>query len=195
MTDRAQATLKPVPLWVGWMLFLGGIVGAIPSAIVLWEHLTLLQNPTETFYCDLGGPFSCSTVMMSPESHTFGVPNPFFGLAGFGGIIALGLALLARARFADWLWALIAGGLALITAFCHYLAWTTIFHIESLCINCMIIWTASIVMFCAVLGFVLPTYGGDSAVTRVWSRWWWAIAIAWLALFALVIVLHFGLLF
>ncbi|WKD59797.1 Vitamin K epoxide reductase family protein [Corynebacterium caspium DSM 44850] len=181
----------PVPMWLGWVMLITSVIGCVASSIILDDHIALLENPDQTFFCDLGGAFSCSTVMAAPEAKSLGISNPYLGIMGFGGMLGVAFTILSRSRFAPWFWALISLGISLVVAFCHFLAWSAIFRIEALCINCMAIWTVSIILFCATLAYVLPTFGGDNWISRSFKRWWWAIAFLWIAAIGAVIYVHF----
>ncbi|MER3394118.1 MAG: vitamin K epoxide reductase family protein, partial [Microcella pacifica] len=71
--------------------------------------------------CDVNPLVSCGTVMTSPEASLFGFPNPLLGVAGLVAPIAVGVALLAGARFARWFWALFLGGVTLAWVFVMWL--------------------------------------------------------------------------
>ena len=145
----AKVSTKPViqhPL-TAILLIVAGVVGFYGSFKLVVEKYELLENPTKGLACDINPFVSCSTVIDSWQSHLFGFPNPILGVAGFVAPIAVGVALLAGAKFARWFWIAFNAGLFLAWAFVTFLFIQTVFFIGALCPWCMLVWTATIPMF------------------------------------------------
>lgn len=132
---------------IPWLLFAGGIIGAIASAILTMEMVSILKNPHYIPVCNLNPILSCSTVTTSDQAEAFGFPNEFLGLIGYGAVAAIGLAVVAGGKFRRWYWQIINFGLLLATLFITWLQFQTLYRIGALCIFCMVVWAVTIPMF------------------------------------------------
>lgn len=130
-----------------WLLVIGGAIGLICSFIIMYEKLSLLQNPNYTPSCDLNPVISCGSVMASDQSHIFGFPNPILGLIAFPVLIATGMAMMAGAKFKRWYWTGMEIGTILGVAFVHWLFFQSVYRIGSLCPYCMVVWVVTITTF------------------------------------------------
>lgn len=130
-----------------WLLLAGGIIALVASISLAVEVFDRLKNPSYVPVCNLNPVLSCTSVADSPQSHLFGFPNYFIGIAGYAAVATIGAALLAGARFARWFWQLVEAGLALSIIFITWLQFETLYRIGALCIFCMIVWAATIPMF------------------------------------------------
>ncbi|TDT34094.1 vitamin K epoxide reductase family protein [Naumannella halotolerans] len=168
-----------------------GLVLAICSAIGLFcamalsiEKVHLLQNPDQALTCDLNAAVQCTDVMRSWQSSVFGFPNPFLGLVGFGITIAVGMALLAGARFARWYWIGLQLGVTFGAVFIHWLMINTLFDIGAMCPYCMVVWAITMPMFVVVTARNAHRYasGRDGALAGVagfFARMAVALLIIW----------------
>lgn len=132
---------------MGWLMLIAGLVGLLAAIMLSIEYVNHLKNPHYVPVCNLNPIFSCSSVMSSAQAHLFGFPNEFIGIAGFGAVTALGIALLAGAAFKNWYWRLINIGVLLAVIFISWLQFETLYRIGALCIFCMITWVATIPLF------------------------------------------------
>lgn len=130
-----------------WLLFIGGLVGVIASLALSIERFDALANPHYRPVCNLNPIFSCSTVSSSHQAKAFGFYNPFVGLPGYGAVAAIGVAMLAGAKFKRWFWQLTQLGLTFAVAFITWLQFQTLYRIGALCLFCMIAWVATIPIF------------------------------------------------
>jgi uncharacterized membrane protein len=92
----------------------------------------------------------CGANLESWQGSVFGFPHPLLGVGGFVAPIAVGVALLAGARFARWFWVAFHVGLAGALAFVIWLISQSIFVIGTLCPWCMVVWSVTIPLFLAV---------------------------------------------
>lgn len=129
------------------LLIFAGIVGFFGSFQLVVEKYQLLEHPKQALGCDINPFVSCSTVIDSWQAHLFGFPNPILGVAGFVAPIAVGISLLAGAKFARWYWIAFNVGLFLAWVFVTWLFTQTVFVIGSLCPWCMLVWSVTIPMF------------------------------------------------
>ncbi len=142
--SRSDWTLETA---LPWLLLIAGLIGLVASLALSIERIDALSNPNYRPVCNLNPIFSCSTVASSKQAHTFGFYNPFLGLAGYGAVAALGMALLAGAKFKRWLWQIIEVGALFAVGFVTWLQFETLYRIGALCLFCMVAWVATIPMF------------------------------------------------
>ena len=110
----------------------------------------MLQDPTADLDCNFSILVQCSANLESWQGAAFGFPNPVIGLMGFVAPIAIGVGLLAGARFDRWLWIAFNLGVAGALAFCIWLMANSIFDLGTLCPWCMLTWATTILMFWAL---------------------------------------------
>lgn len=137
--------------------FVFAIVMIATGALGLWASFALtidkfivLQDPTADLDCNFSILVQCSANLESWQGAAFGFPNPVIGLMGFVAPIAIGVGLLAGARFDRWLWIAFNLGVAVALAFCIWLMANSIFDLGTLCPWCMLTWATTILMFWAL---------------------------------------------
>lgn len=185
------------PIAFGIFLIVTGAVAWYAAMQLITERIALLLDPDHVLNCDVNPLVSCGTVMTSPEASLFGFPNPLLGVAGLVAPIAVGVALLAGARFARWFWALFLGGVTLAWVFVMWLFGEAVYDIGSLCPWCMLVWLMVIPMFWWLLTWTLSSgalarEGGS--VQRIAAAVWpftWTIVFVNLAGIALAILVEF----
>ena len=130
-----------------WLLIAGGIIAMIASIMLSIEVFNRLENPNYVPVCNLNPVLSCTSVADSSQSHLFGFPNYFIGIAGYAAVAAMGLATLAAPKLKRWFWLALQLGLTLSIVFLTWLQFQTLYRIGALCIFCMIVWAVTIPMF------------------------------------------------
>jgi uncharacterized membrane protein len=144
--------LKPrLDKFIPWLLIIGGLIGLVAASIISYDKQQLLKNPSFQPSCNLNPIISCGNIMASKQGEAFGFPNPWIGLAAFGVLIAVGVALLAGRHFKRWFWLGLQAGTVLGLAFVHWLFFQSIYRIGSLCPYCMAVWVVVITIFWYVL--------------------------------------------
>jgi uncharacterized membrane protein len=132
-------------------LIIAGLAGWVAAFALTLEKFHLLQNPGASLGCDFSLVVQCGANLNSPQGAAFfDIPNPLLGLAGFVAPIAVGAALLARARFAPWFWWLFNAGVLGAMLFMLWLIGQSIFVLGTLCPWCMVAWLVTIPLFWAV---------------------------------------------
>lgn len=184
------------PRSLAWNLIVTGIFGWFAAFSLTLERLHVAADPEATLSCDVGVFVSCKSVMLTEQARLFGFPNPLIGLGAFIFPIAVGFAILAGARFAQWFWRSFFIGVSLGTLFVLWLFIQSTFVINVLCPYCMIAWAAMIPMFWALFLYLaredvlrLPvrfTAFFDKAYDRAWL-----FALGTEVLIAAVIVVRF----
>ncbi|MGO1948093.1 MAG: vitamin K epoxide reductase family protein [Mycobacteriaceae bacterium] len=147
---------RPAGTWgasalYAWGVVLFGAVGLFMSGLIMYDKIKLLQDVGFSPACTLNDVVSCTDVMNSEQASAFGIPNPFIGLVGFGVVIAIGVGLLAGARFRPWFWYGFLAGLVFAVGFVHWLAFEAVYNIEALCPYCMVVWTVVLPLFISTL--------------------------------------------
>jgi uncharacterized membrane protein len=190
----AVASKRPVAYAL--MLILTGIVGVYSSFVLVLDRIELLRSPGESLGCDVNPFVSCGTVIESWQGSLFGFPNPLIGVASFVAPVAVGVGLLAGARFARWFWALFVLGLALAWVFVTWLFFQTVFSIGTLCPWCMLVWAVTIPLFWISLVYtaargLTPTPRGLRRLAAAALPYTWAVIVANYAGIVLVILAVF----
>lgn len=113
------------------------------SILLSVEVFERLKDPSFVPVCNLNPVLSCTSVADSSQSEAFGFPNYFIGIAGYAAIAAIGMAILAGAKFKRWFWQVVMIGLAFSTVFIHWLIYEALYSIGALCIFCMVVWAVN----------------------------------------------------
>lgn len=185
VSPEAPSHLPKPPTWLAWVLLIGGIIGLVCSLIIMSEKLMLLENPDYVTSCDINEFISCGSVMQSGQASALGIPNPFFGMAGFAAVALIGAGILAGASFKGWFWFIAQIGLLLATLFVHWLAYQSMFVIQALCPYCMVVWAVTITMFVTVTVWNVKTYSGyDNGIVRGLYKSQAGIVLVWLLIIA-----------
>src|SRR5665213_1108061 len=135
-TDKNWTLERALP----WTLLIGGLIALLASLTLTIEVFDRLKNPHYIPACNLNPILSCTSVADSKQSHAFGFPNYFIGIAGFAAVSTVGTALLAGAKFKRWFWRLVEAGLLFAFGFISWLQFETLYRIGALCIFCMVVW-------------------------------------------------------
>ncbi len=133
--------------YLPWILLIAGLIALLASLMLSIEVFDRLKNPKLVPICNLSPVLSCTSVADSPQSHAFGFPNYFIGIAAYAALAMIGLAMLAGAKFKIWFWRLIEAGLFFSVLFITWLQFQSLYRIGALCIFCMIVWAATIPIF------------------------------------------------
>lgn len=169
------------PIVLAVFLIVAGGIGLYASwELTLAKFQTLLQ-PDTNLGCDFSVLVQCGKNLDAWQGSVFGFPNPLLGLCGFVAPIAVGVGLLAGARFSRWFWILFNAGIAGALAFVCWLIYQSIFHLFTLCPWCMVVWSTTIPLFWAVTLYNLSQ--GNSAAGR--ARKFFAAAYGWVPLLTL----------
>src|SRR5690606_35752528 len=98
---------------VGFAIFttVMGMVGLYASFQLLTEHVKTLSSPGYVPSCAISVLVTCGPNMESWQGSLLGFSNPILGIGTFVAPIAVGVALLAGARFDRWFWWVYLAGL------------------------------------------------------------------------------------
>lgn len=159
-----------------------GAVGWFASFELITEYLKVLKNPEYVPNCAVSILVTCGPNMGSWQGSVLGFSNTIIGVSAFVAPIAVGVALLAGARFAPWFWGLyqvgLLGGFVLVC----WLQYQSIFNIGTLCPWCMVVWAVMIPLWWS--GLVRPYALGDIPVSGRWRSlarsaysWVWVVVV------------------
>jgi uncharacterized membrane protein len=148
MNDTATETRPPWMLAV--FLIVTGALGWLASFSLTLDKFAVLADPEADLSCNINPLVQCGVNLASWQGSVFGFPNPLIGLGGFVAPIAVGVALLAGARFANWFWITFNVGIAGALALVIWLIAQSIFVLGKLCPWCMLVWLVTIPLFWVV---------------------------------------------
>jgi uncharacterized membrane protein len=176
----------------GWVLLVGGLVGAVVALVLLIEKLDLLANPNYIPSCSIDPVLSCGTIMKTAQAAVLGFPNPVIGLLTFPVVAACGAIVLSGAELPRWVWWALEIGSFAGVLFIHWLIVQSLVVIHALCPYCMVAWVAVIAIFWFTTMHNLRegNLGGDPAGDTLVRRHGWGLA-AWYVLIVVAIVASF----
>ncbi|WP_416905164.1 vitamin K epoxide reductase family protein [Micromonospora echinospora] len=178
---------------VGWVLTIGGLVGALAAFVLTVEKMALLKDPAYVPTCSINPILSCGSIMTTDQAEVFGFPNPLIGLATFPVVAATGAAVLARVRLPRWWWLALQAGTVFGVGFVHWLFFQSLYRIGALCPYCMVVWVAMILLFTYTTlhnldrGHLPAPRGLTNALVRVHS----AVPTGWLLILTVLIGVQF----
>ncbi|WP_189130178.1 vitamin K epoxide reductase family protein [Wenjunlia tyrosinilytica] len=181
---------------LAWLLVVTGAVGLAAAFVLSIEKIKLLEDPSYVPSCSLNPVLSCGSVMKTWQASAFGFPNMFMGLAGYAVVMAVGVALLAGARFQRWFWVGVQLGATFGVGFIHWLVFQSLYRIGALCPYCMVAWAATIPMFVYVTlhslkrGVIPLPAGGRKALDAV-LEFHWVVVLTWYLVIAMLILTRF----
>jgi len=138
------------PLALAIFLIIAGALGWWAAFALTVDKFILLENPQADLDCNFSLIVQCGENLSSWQGAVFGFPNPLLGLGGFVAPIAVGVALLARARFDRWFWIAFHAGIVGALAFVIWLISQSIYVLGTLCPWCMLVWSVTIPLFWVV---------------------------------------------
>jgi len=147
-----ESTPRTRPTVLAVWLVLAGVIGWWAAFSLTMEKLQHLADPDRSASCDFSVLVQCSANLDSWQGSIFGFPNPILGLTGWVAPIAVGMAILAGARFARWFWWLFWLGIAFAFGFVVWLISQSIYapNLHTLCPWCMVTWAVTIPTFYAL---------------------------------------------
>jgi uncharacterized membrane protein len=186
------------PVAIALLFIVTGLVGLYGSFQLTIERFALLADPETKLSCDINPFVSCGPVIQSWQGSLFGFPNPLIGMMSFVAPVAVGVGLLAGARFARWFWVLYNLGLLAAFVFIHWLMTQTVFVIGTLCPYCMLVWLGTIPLFWYAtvwnLGHNFGLPEGGASLFRQALKWTWLLVLLNYLVIVAIILSNFPLL-
>ena len=143
------------PFGLAIVLIVTGAVGWFGAMSLITERVRALIDPEYVLNCDVNPLVSCGEIMGTWQASLLGFPNPLLGVAGLVAPIAVGVSLLAGARFARWFWWSFVLGVTGAFVFVLWLFDQAVFQIGVLCPWCMLVWAMVIPMFWVLITWSL----------------------------------------
>ncbi|GAB3577525.1 vitamin K epoxide reductase family protein [Leifsonia lichenia] len=150
-------TAERRPTVLAIFLIVAGAVGLWAAFMLTMDKFHLLENPDAQLSCNFSLLVGCTKNLNSWQGSLFGFPNPLLGLIGWTATIAVGVGILAGARFAKWFWMLFNLGVIGAMALVIFLITQSITVLNVLCPWCMVTWLVTIPTFWAVTLYNLKT--------------------------------------
>ncbi|MET8700534.1 vitamin K epoxide reductase family protein [Kitasatospora sp. NPDC004723] len=177
-------------------LLIAALIGLAASAVLTFDKLRILEDPSYIPSCNLNPVISCGSVMRTDQAEVFGFPNPLLGLAAFGALAAVGAGLLAGAAYRRWFWLGLQAGTLFGVGFVHWLIDQALYDIGALCPYCMVVWATVVALFWYTTlhnlrSGVIPVGPRLRPVVREAARYHWALPVLWAAVIALLVLNRF----
>ncbi len=164
------------------VLLLTGAAGIWAAFSLTLDKFAVLMNPNADLDCNFSLVVQCAANLQSHQGAVFfSVPNPIWGLLGWVAPVAVGVALMAGAKFQTWFWLVFNAGIAGALAFCIWLMTQSIFVLGTLCVWCMLTWAAAILAF-----WTLTFYNLRAGRFGAWGRRLGSALYSWAPLVAVV---------
>lgn len=176
------------------LVIICSVIGLVASLELTVSELARLRDPDADLACDINPLVGCGDFFDLAAAHVFfGIPNAVIGLMAFSALCALGVALLAGARFAKWMWWAMSGGVVVGIIFVLWFQYYSFFVKGGLCPWCAVTWAVVIPLFVHTIaragqGEQLPL-AERARRTMVLDRW--IITGAWWALTVIVVIVVF----
>ena len=180
---------------IGSVLTVMGVIGLIASFALTYDVLMIAGNPNYDPSCSINPIISCTSVMETAEATVIGsIPNSMFGIIGFSMLIVFGVIVATGVILPRKIWQLAQlaaiGGIL----FSHFLIFSSVFALKTICPWCFLTWLVTIAIFWAV-----TTYNAQHGLIlrgknfidfrHMWQRNSIAILVLWYGfLFALLLV-------
>ncbi len=143
-------TAERRPTVLAIFLIVAGAIGLWAAFMLTMDKFHLLENPDAQLSCNFSLLVGCTKNLNSWQGSLFGFPNPLLGLIGWTATIAVGVGVLAGARFAKWFWMLFNLGVIGAMALVIFLITQSITVLNVLCPWCMVTWLVTIPTFWGV---------------------------------------------
>ncbi|EYT53821.1 membrane protein [Leucobacter sp. UCD-THU] len=189
MSPEPRVSQRPLAFAV--FSIVAGAIGWFASFELLTEYMKTLANPDYVPNCAVSVLVTCGPNMGSWQGSLFGFSNTIIGVSAFIAPIAVGVALLAGARFSPWFWRVYQLGLLGGFVFICWLFSQSVFVLGTLCPWCMVVWTVMIPLWWVTAfrpyasGDVPTTAATRNVFTRLYS-WTWVIVVFCYVLLAFI---------
>ncbi|MDQ3156337.1 MAG: vitamin K epoxide reductase family protein [Actinomycetota bacterium] len=191
MTTSTGAEAPHSPRGLGALLTGGGVVGLMAAFVLTHDKLELLKNPDFVPSCNISAVLNCTNIMKSDQAGVFGFPNPLLGLIGFAVVITLGVLLMAKVDFPEWVWAGLQAGVLFGVGFVTWLQYQSLYEISALCPWCMLVWAVTIPIFLYVTLRNLRAWIPGNRFVEFLRDWHALVLILWFIAIATLIFFRF----
>ncbi|MBU7599970.1 vitamin K epoxide reductase family protein [Streptomyces sp. P38-E01] len=149
--DDGSGGAVPATRPFAWLLIITAAAGLLSAWMITLDKFRLMQaelvGEVHTPGCSLNPIVACKGVMESDQAEAFGFPNPMLGMVTFAVVVAIGVGVLAGARYRRWFWLGLQAGTLFGVVFCTWLMYQSLYEIGLLCLWCTLTWVATLFMF------------------------------------------------
>ncbi|MER5882924.1 vitamin K epoxide reductase family protein [Streptomyces sp. NPDC001941] len=176
------------------LLLLAGALGTFASAVLAYDRIQSLADPSYAPGCNINSVLSCGDVMDAWQSNVLGFPNTLLGIAGFAALGGLGVALVAGAAFPRWLWLAVQAGVTAAFVFVVWLISQCLFVIGALCPWCMLVWAVVLPLFWYVTLHCLRTgvVRAPRPLVRTLTEYAWVGPVLLYGVVVVLVLARFG---
>jgi len=139
------------PRGLGWLLTVGGALGAWASVMLILSQQTLLRDPDASLACDINPLIGCGKFVLSWQSSVLGPPNAVLGTMAFTAVTATGLVLLGGGRLPRFYWVALMVGSVLAAVWITWFQYQAFTQLRALCPYCLVVWTVTIPLVVNIL--------------------------------------------
>jgi uncharacterized membrane protein len=185
--------------WVFGIMLVAGLAALAAAFTLTIEKFHLYEDPDAILSCSINLVLNCTQVMQTWQASVFGFPNMIIGLMAYAVVVTVAIAGLAKVKFPRW-WLItqnIGFGLGLILS--YWLFFQSVYDIQVLCPWCLIVTTATTLIFSSMLHFNLRentfklSEKTNARVQRfLKGGYHQMIVLSWLALMVVLVFLKFG---
>lgn len=180
---------------IGSVLVVMGILGLVASFALTYDLIKIGQDASYEPSCSINPIISCTSVMETAEATVIGdIPNSMFGIIGFSMLIVFGLFVALEIILPRKIWQLAQlaaiGGIL----FSHFLIFSSVFVLRTICPWCFVTWLVTIAIFWAITTYNAQHHlilRGKNFIDfrHAWQRHSISILVLWyLLLFTLLLV-------
>lgn len=172
----------PKQHWFAVFTIVLGAVGLFASWELATEYIKTLQNSDYIPNCEVSVLVTCGPNMDSWQGRLLGFSNTLLGMGMFVAPIAVGVSMLAGARFAGWFWWAYRAGLLFGLGLIFWLSHQSVFVLGTLCPWCMVVWSVMIPLFFFTAfrpeakGYV-PASPGVARAFQTLDQWAWVLVL------------------
>lgn len=179
-----------------YILSVGGALGLILAAILLFETIQLNDNRGYVPNCNLNPILNCGAIIKGDQSLLHGFVNPAIGLATFPILLTTGVVLFGGARLKRWYWLGLQAGSTSGIGYIAWLFYSSLYRLHAVCPYCLGIWVITITTFWYVTLYNiqaghLKVHGSLKRLSDFCARHHLDILILIFILIAAVILKHF----
>lgn len=180
-------------------MLIAGIVALIAAFTLTIEKFHLYQNPDAILSCSINVVLNCSQVMQTWQSQVFGFPNMVIGLMAFSVVITIAVLGLSGTKFPRWFLIGATIGFFFGLLFSYWLFFQSVYAIQILCPWCLLVTTATTLIFSTMLHYNLRINTFQLAQKTnlkvqkfLKAGYHQMIVIGWLVLMVIVVFVKFG---
>lgn len=144
---KKSAKINWLDKWYPKILLTSSGVALVASFWQAAERIHQLKNPNIALNCNLNPIIDCGSVMNHKLAALFGFPNTFIGMVMFSMLFASALLLVSGGVFNKAFHKFVLSLSTIAILFSAWFFWVSIYEIGKICLFCLAIWPASVLLF------------------------------------------------